>query len=151
MKFVIYLITLIIIENIIWSVKLKNKIKNHSDVDELQQEEVLKSSNGHYWAILQKNGNFEVYSSGTFNGRNKDHSIWSTGTHGKGSGPYGITMQNDGNVVLYDGTGNPLWSSQSAKDEPDPPYELVMKINGNLVLYDKHNNSIWSTGTEGKK
>ena len=37
--------------------------------------------------------------------------IWASDTGSKGRPPYVLTMQDDGNAVVYDGDGAALWSS----------------------------------------
>ncbi|WP_167837784.1 right-handed parallel beta-helix repeat-containing protein [Nocardia altamirensis] len=55
-------------------------------------------------AIMQKDGNFVVYSSA-------GEPIWSTGTNPNGST---LAVQNDGNTVVYTAGGQPLWSTNTA-------------------------------------
>lgn len=37
--------------------------------------------------------------------------MWSTGTDGQGVAPRRLTLQTDGNVVVYDANNSPIWSS----------------------------------------
>jgi D-mannose binding lectin. len=44
---------------------------------------------------------------------NSDTPIWATNTGGRGNGNVFLTVQNDGNVVLY--SGEPLWATATNK------------------------------------
>jgi hypothetical protein len=58
---------------------------------------------------MQGDGNFVLYKnlpSGT-------PAIWASNTHGKGTGPYVLKMQEDGNLVIYDSTGAATWASNT--------------------------------------
>jgi len=55
-----------------------------------------------YWAVMQGDGNFVLYASDT-----NITARWATNTYGH-SGAY-LSVQNDGNMVVYIGT-SPLWS-----------------------------------------
>lgn len=56
-------------------------------------------------------------------------------------------MQDDGNLVLYDSQGKPYWSSRTAGRGSS---HLVMQTDGNLVIYDSSNHPVWSSGTNGQ-
>jgi len=62
-------------------------------------------------------------------------------------GKYEITMQPDGNLVLYAPGHRAVWSSGTSDRKAK---EAVMQTDGNFVIYDFQHNAIWSTGTEGK-
>ena len=70
-----------------------------------------------------------------------DGAQWTT------SGPYPrrLTLQPDGNFVLYDGT-TALWASgtDAASDAGD---RLDLQSDGNLVIYPATGASVWSSGT----
>jgi hypothetical protein len=36
---------------------------------------------------------------------------WSSNSKGKGTPPYKLTMQDDGNLVVYDSTNTPTWAT----------------------------------------
>lgn len=76
---------------------------------------------------------------------NGDEAVWSTGTNDKGVAPRRMTMQNDGNLVLYDANNDPIWSSDTYQENGNGQYELVLQNDRNLVLYAK--NPLWSTST----
>jgi hypothetical protein len=62
------------------------------------------------------------------------------------NGRYSLIMQWDGNLVLYNASGNPLWASNTWGS---PATHAVLQSDGNFVLYDNQSNPLWSTGTNG--
>jgi hypothetical protein len=38
---------------------------------------------------------------------------WSSGIYGKGTGPYRLVMQGDGNLVIYDTAGAATWATNT--------------------------------------
>ncbi|MGH3168222.1 MAG: hypothetical protein ACRDN0_20360 [Trebonia sp.] len=56
-----------------------------------------------------------------------------------------LTMQGDGNLVLYF-NGTALWSSGTAGQ---PSAEALMQGDGNVVIYSDTGTSLWTTGTAG--
>lgn len=61
------------------------------------------------------------------------------------NGRYILTLQTDGNLVLYQGT-TPLWSTNTSGTLVK---EAVMQADGNLVLYDAQGHPLWNSGTSG--
>jgi Beta-galactosidase len=61
------------------------------------------------------------------------------------NGDYTLTMQGDGNLVLYQG-GTALWASNTSGSAAD---EAVMQGDGNFVLYTSSGSAVWSSGTAG--
>ena len=82
-------------------------------------------------ATLRDDGNFVIYVSSHFVPSNI---IWQTGTAGKGHGPYRLTAQEDGNIVLYDHKNTSLWSSNT-HGKGNAPYTLLLTDEGNLEWY----------------
>ena len=65
------------------------------------------------------------------------------------NGNYTLTMQGDGNLVIYQNYPNSkprkaLWSSKTSNNEGAT---LWCQYNGNLVIYNKNYKAIWSTNT----
>ena len=89
--------------------------------------------------IMQTDGNLVLYGA-------DGASLWSSGTFGKGTGPYRATMQPDGNLVLYDSTNSPLWHTETY-GKGDAPYRAVVQADSNFVVYDSKNTALWSSGT----
>lgn len=59
-----------------------------------------------------------------------------------------LSLQVDGNLVLYDWYSQPLWSSKT--NNHHDIWDLIMQTDGNLVAYNGHNKELWSSGTHGK-
>lgn len=73
------------------------------------------------------------------------------GTLASCDGRFTLTMQNDGNLVLYNGpAGGPptsaLWASNTSGSAG---MQAVMGTDGNLVIFDSNRNQVWSSGTGG--
>jgi lysozyme len=56
-----------------------------------------------------------------------------------------LILQSDGNLVIYDGAGVPRWSSRTAGSGAN---RLDLQTDGNLVLYSP-TRAVWSTHTNG--
>ena len=56
---------------------------------------------------------------------------------------FSAILQNDGNLVLFQGS-SPIWSTQTAGKGVA---KMAFQSDGNLVLYNSANSSIWSTRT----
>jgi len=109
----------------------------------LNEKQFLTSSNGSYFATIQTDGNFVLYVSSQFH---HSHSKWSTKTDGKSTGPYKLVMQNDNNLVIYDGWNEAIWASDTYK-KGKPGARLVLQDDRNLVIYDGDNKAIWASDT----
>lgn len=105
---------------------------------------------------LQEDGNLVIYTQAM------DRALWQTGTvvlpprisggqtlYSGGSvvsedGRHRLTMQSDGNLVLYR-SGSARWWTGTAT----PGSRAVMQADGNLVVYDSSNRALWQSGTGG--
>ncbi|XP_039145766.1 mannose-specific lectin-like [Dioscorea cayenensis subsp. rotundata] len=67
--------------------------------------------------------------------------IWASQTYGRGSRCY-ITLQCDGNLVIYNDSNTAVWASNPNLAEAT--YVLIMKKDRNLVLYGPAH---WATNT----
>lgn len=102
----------------------------------LYTDQQLTSNNGSYYAKMQSDGNFVIYTSSGV-------AIWNTGTWTQG--PSAIVLQGDQNLVIYRNTGGPAtWNSGTVGSGA---YRLTMQDDGNLVLYTSTNVAVWETGT----
>jgi hypothetical protein len=151
MKFAFVIATFVLFIKVIISKKLKSKSTTKYSQDILDQGEKLESQNGHYYAIMQSDGNFVIYSTPPNNGKNNNNPVWWTGTHGQGVGPYKISMQNDGNCVLYDSKQKPLWHTSTYNKAVDPPYSIIMQDDGNMVIYNSRGKHLWNSSSYMKK
>ena len=55
-------------------------------------------------------------------------------------------MQDDGNLVVYNGTWRPLWASNTCCRSGN---FLKVQTDGNLVIYTRSLRPIWESGTGG--
>lgn len=96
----------------------------------------LRSADGRYFALMQTDGNFVVYAPGY-------RGLVSTQTGGS-AGAY-LTIQGDGNMVVYASNGTTaLWSTGQKGIT-----KLVMQSDGNLVAFNGAGTPVWYTGTTG--
>jgi len=99
----------------------------------LKNGEFMGSPDKQHKATLSEDGNFSVDSG------------WQTDTAGKGKSPWYLAMQEDANLVIYDGGDNPTWASGSQPGKfSEAPYRLEMQDDGNLVIYDSKSQALWS-------
>jgi hypothetical protein len=56
-----------------------------------------------------------------------------------------MTMQTDGNLVIFDENHHRRWSSGTS----GTGYRAIMQADGNLVVYDKDTWGVWSSVTSG--
>ncbi len=117
--------------------------------------------------IVQNDGNVVIYDTG-------NHPLWASNTvvpaqpakptHGdrllpgegllaggsisSADGRFKLTMQGDGNLVLYGPSHQPLWASNTSNH--NNIWDAILQTDGNLVVYDAHNHPLWATGTNGK-
>lgn len=69
--------------------------------------------------------------------------LWESGTRGRGAGI--LSMQRDGDLVIYDGARRrALWSTGT---KGHPGSYLVVQNDGNVVIYSSSATAIWATGT----
>jgi len=60
-----------------------------------------------------------------------------------------LTVQSDGNGVLYDvASGKARWTTGTA-GKGTAPYRFIVQNDGNLVLYDTKSTPLWTSGTAG--
>ncbi|MBM9506130.1 hypothetical protein [Actinacidiphila acididurans] len=76
--------------------------------------------------------------------------VWAPGSNiGSGErwcvGQYQLTMQHDGNLVIYDVAGHPLWNSQT---EGHSGAYATMQNDGNFVVY-QGSQWLWNSQTGG--
>ncbi|MED5261489.1 MAG: hypothetical protein VX574_03720 [Myxococcota bacterium] len=66
--------------------------------------------------------------------------VWQSETNGSGTSCSAL-FQGDGNFVVYDGLGQPLWASGTSGTSGG---ELRLQSDGNLVVYNGSNQPLWS-------
>jgi len=109
----------------------------------LTQGNYLASPNNSYFAVMQSDGNFVLYTSRDWRPVN---AVWASNTYGRGIGPYRVTMQDDGNLVVYDSRNTALWASNTYRKGANP-HRLIMQSDRNLVIYDGNNSPTWASNT----
>src|SRR4051794_12515515 len=69
--------------------------------------------------------------------------LWESGTRGRGAGI--LSMQRDGDLVIYDAKrSRAIWSSGT---KGNPGAYLAVQDDGNVVIYADGRKPVWSTGT----
>jgi hypothetical protein len=116
---------------------IKDRISSGDTAGFLNQGEKLVSANKQYSAEMQTDGDFVIHTANR-------QAIWRTNTKSKGTGPYKLAMQADGNLVIYAVSGA-TWASGIIKRTS--PHTLIMQDDGNLVIYDRGNRAVWASGT----
>jgi hypothetical protein len=99
---------------------------------------MLTSQNGQYVMILLKDGNLVIFDKTTWK------TVWSTSTGSSTrTGILKLAMQNDGNLVIYDSAGAPVWASNTAGKGNN----LSLKLNndGTAMIVDANNALVWLT------
>ena len=71
---------------------------------------------------MQYDGNFIIYHGDV---HTQNTALWGSDTYYKGDGPYRLTMQEDGNLVLYDTNNDAQWAS-SSQHQGEAGYRAVM-------------------------
>lgn len=61
-------------------------------------------------------------------------------------GVYSLILQNDGNLIMYNGSGTNIWQSGTV-GQGIAPYRALMESTGNFVVYDSQNTKLWETKT----
>ena len=113
--------------------------------EELQSGQYLLSENGLYRLAVQADGNIVL--------KNGDDVLWASGTHGKGTAPYLMTMQlHDLHLVLRDADEKVIWApdvyiGKGGKNWAEGGY-AVLQTDGNFVVYDGAAKAMWATNTQ---
>ncbi len=102
----------------------------------LQVGAMLESFNRRFFLTLQDDRNLVLY----MRSANGDKPLWATGTNNNADL---VTMQADGNLVVYNGT-RAVWASNTTGNYNA---SLVVQDDGNLVIYAAGNRPVWSTNT----
>lgn len=107
-------------------------------VGDMYPGQSLQTANRKYEFILQLDGNLVLYSNGK--------PLWSSVTHGQSVSR--LSMQGDGNLVLYTANNVATWYSHTYGNGPS---SLVMQDDGNAVVYNVPGFATWNTQTYGKE
>ena len=116
-----------------------------SEGEELQSGQSLLSENGLYTLAVQTDGNIVL--------EKGEDVLWASGTHGKGTAPYMMTMQKDNHLVLRDADGEVIWAPDVYIGKDDNNWAEggygVLQTDGNFVVYDGDAKAMWATNTQG--
>ena len=74
------------------------------------------------------------------------HALWATNTAGQTAAAR-LSMQTDGNLVLYDTSSDPLWASSQHGGALGSGAGLGIQDDGNLVIYGANNIVLWASNT----
>ena len=105
--------------------------------------ESLVSPNLAFYFTLLENGNLQVTD-------DISHVHWLSNTPNKGIKPYKLTLEEDRNLMVFDSSGVPVWSSNTWSPTPDPSAELTILNNRDVVLtgtVEGETQVLWSTNT----
>src|SRR5215831_1176391 len=95
------------------------------------------SGDGRFLLVYQVDGNLVLYQG--------SNPLWATGTYG--TTPGFVSMQTDGNLVVYNSSGRPVWASNTWGH---PGAGLVVQNDGNTVIYSTGSSPLWATNTWGR-
>ncbi|KAJ0973143.1 hypothetical protein J5N97_021102 [Dioscorea zingiberensis] len=88
---------------------------------------------GSYTFIMQSDCNLVLYDTG--------NPVWASDTGGLASQCY-VTLQSDGNLVIYNNNNKTVWASNTNRDQGY--YVLILQKDRNVVIYG---GAIWATNT----
>jgi|GEM_PF-3043748 len=106
--------------------------------------QALLSSNREYELVLQADSNLVLYDLYAYNGGDNfsPRALWASNTYRSGAGQ--LSLQTDGNLVLYAWGGRAKWASNTVGAWHP---HLFMQNDGNLILIDQSGRAVWDTGT----
>jgi predicted phosphodiesterase len=96
----------------------------------------LESTNTSYRFNFQTDGNLVVRR------RSDSVALWASGTNGRGGTR--LTMQSDGNLVLYTSANVAVWATNTVGSGGN---RAVMEDSGNFAIFNASNARVWSTNT----
>ncbi len=106
----------------------------------------LQSSDERFTFIFQQDGNLVLYDGES---QVDETPLWASNTVGRFAkyclmqDDNGFGAQFAGNLVIYDTSNNPIWTSGSVVGG----VLGKLQTDGNFVIYDSGNNPLWATGT----
>ncbi|KAN0019502.1 hypothetical protein ACTFIU_002716 [Dictyostelium citrinum] len=121
-------------------------------MDKLKQGEQLHSNSNStleskcrkYKLIMQQDGNLVLYIS-SLKSQSDEYCLWSSGSYGKGHGPWRLTMQDDGNLVIYDSRNTATWSTGTYGHGVKGHYSMKLRSSGQISVYDKFKQILYSS------
>ncbi|MEM8773878.1 MAG: hypothetical protein AAGF53_02530 [Pseudomonadota bacterium] len=111
----------------------------------MRRNEMLVSENGQFAAVFKQEGLLEIYDVS----RETNQLLWISDTDGDHRDNGWLTMQSDGNLVIYDDDDDAIFDS-ATNSETGPAhgnYALVMQDDGTLAVRDQiSGNILWYAG-----
>lgn len=118
--------------------------------EEMRKNEMLVSENGRYAAVFDQGGvggDLRLYD--MFGA--EPRLLWVSDDRGENTDDGWMTMQADGNLVIYDDGNAGFASGTNAEDDaPHGAFTLRLKNHGNLVVRDQVTGGVLSTGGVGE-
>jgi len=105
------------------------------------------SEDGKYFLRMQDDGNLVIYETNVKTDLYNDRPVWHSGTYSKGSQPYMLVIENDGEMIIYDEKWNSFWKTETS-GKGIQPYNLVLGNDGILKLLDSKGDCLWKTYKE---
>lgn len=102
--------------------------------DTLYPGQSLLTPDHKYRMVLQRDGNLVIYGNGK--------ALWASSTAGRDSAQ--LSMQPDGNLVIYNKNGSAIWTSGTSGNGVAV---LSMQPDGNLVIYNPNGRAAWASNT----
>ncbi|MDI1435954.1 matrixin family metalloprotease [Polyangium sorediatum] len=102
----------------------------------LSAEQSVWSCDGRFQLKYQSDGNLVLYMGSS--------PLWATGTNGAGGDR--VLMQEDGNLVIYNASGHPVWATNTPGTS-NRYANLAVQNDGNVVLYRTGGGVAWASNT----
>lgn len=87
----------------------------------------------------------------TLSAQSTDKIMWTNQHLTSANGAYRATIQDDGNLVIYDNNNNTVWATFQYSGSGKTDNRLVMQADGNLVAYSQDDKLLWASGTDRAK
>ncbi|PNH04429.1 Mannose-specific lectin [Tetrabaena socialis] len=99
--------------------------------EELQPGQYLRSADGRYDIVYQRDGNLVMYGTDI---------LWQSDSHAR---PGKAVMMPDGKIVLFDADGRSYWTFRSEVAESVGPYGLLVTDRGSLLVISADFHVVW--------
>ena len=121
-------------------VLLPNEQLSYSGISSNDENKIMrKSLNGRFWLIC-------IVNTIVILDTQQNKVIWQQGTKPVANQNGKFLLSPDGNLILFDHTGIPVWSTYTT-NKGVPPYRAIIQNDGNFCLYDSKNTYIWGSSS----